>query len=192
MAICALLGGVVILKKRSRRPMTARVARKNVATNGHVAAYKNGSTASATNGHTNGHANGHSTNGHKPAADGIYATLNRAKRMRKRGFSYRQFYTNVVMELSSSGTTGWTPVYRKFAAVSATNGAVQNGAVATQPSKVEMDLVEYHNRVIEEQKSVLLQQSALIEQKSRLISEQNSILKKQFEMIDKQYSMNFE
>jgi uncharacterized membrane-anchored protein len=190
LALCALIGGIV-LHKRSRRQVAMQAVHQNGATHGQALSHTNGSAVHLD-----------SPNGKKAPANGRYSTFTGAKKLRKRGFSYRQFYTNVVLELYSSSPGSWTPVYKKFAAPAARNGVVTNGAshngvahngsALQQPTKVEMELIAYHNRVIDEQKNLLTQQSALIEQKRRLIEEQNSILKKQFEMIDKQYSMNFE
>ncbi len=196
-ALCAVVGIFAVTRRRLGRP-TKRPAHQNGAANGH--APKNGSAVqvNGVNGKpaVNGNGNGH----HVAAANG--ANGNGARRPRRRDFSYSRFYTNVVMELSSSCPGGWTPVYKKFASPSTANGngysdgianhGTNNGSTVQLPSKAEMDLVSYHSRLIEEQKSLIQQQTALIEQKRRMIEEQNTILKKQFEMIDKQYSMNFE
>ena len=192
-AAAALLAvaGIFVATRKRHGQSAKRPAHKNGAANGH--APKNGSViqANGVNGKTAVNGNGHAV-----AANG-----NGARKPRRRDFSYSRFYTNVVMELSSSCPGGWTPVYKKFATPTvngngsangiAHNGA-NNGSSVQLPSKAEMDLIAYHSHLIEEQKSLIQQQTALIEQKRRLIDEQNTILKRQFEMIDKQYSMNFE
>ena len=190
-ALCAVVGIFMVTRRRLGKP-AKRPAHQNGMANGH--APKNGSAAHANGANGKPAVNG---NGHQVTA----ANGNGARRPRRRDFSYSRFYTNVVMELSSSCPGGWTPVYKKFATPSAngngsTNGmanhGTNNGSTVQLPSKAEMDLITYHSRLIDEQKSLIQQQTTLIEQKRRLIEEQNTILKKQFEMIDKQYSMNFE
>lgn len=205
LAGCAILGSVIVLRKRGRRrqpqpqrqaqtrapvPAVAAATVPTVAATGAANGngVGNGAPANGTPAVKNGGLNGRATAKVVPARQ---FQRNRRKRM----FDYPKFYTNVMTELSrsytaptangKSGANGYANGYDN----GHTNGQ-GNGADAVKAEIVE--LIATQKNLIQEQKCLLEQQTRLIEEKRWLIEEQTAFLKAQTHGDDLQYPLKFE
>ena len=154
----------------------------------------------AGNGNGNGNGNGHGgENGHDllptaigqavPSANG---KVRRNRRRHKRKlFSYHAFYSDMVMNLTSSGYDGFSVPFApqsKTLDDSAPAPVVVNGyqAAGSMSEGTQQLLVQETSRLIESQQKLIEGQRKLIEAQSKLIQEKTRLLDAEAKMLDKQ------
>jgi uncharacterized membrane-anchored protein len=108
---------------------------------------------------------------------------------RKRAANFGKFYTNMILELSSSNceeflTHNWKPVTPAPKAPSQLNGSESNPAIVA----TNLELMTIQKNLIEEQRRFMQQQSRFIDEKSQLIQEQSRLLERQSDVIENQFS----
>jgi uncharacterized membrane-anchored protein len=165
-----LVGGLLFFKKllMRRRRTTVQTNRKH-----HSAATPEWSK------------NGNDLNGAK--LNGLNGHIARKRRVSNFG----QFYTNMILELSSNsyslghmtqnGDSNISPLKPALQL----NGSESNPATAT----ATLEFMAIQKNLIEEQRRLLQQQSKLIEEKSQLIEEQCRLLERQSDVMEKQFSL---
>jgi len=109
---------------------------------------------------------------------------------RKRVSNFGEFYTNMILALSSAecerhfiqnGNSGT----HKAKTPSPLNGSASDPAIVS----ANLELMTNQKNLIEEQRRLLQQQSRLIEEKSQLIEEQSRLLERQSDVIENQFSL---
>ncbi len=130
----------------------------------------------------NGHA---AANGSCPPANGKLSRI--GHRRRHKQFSYHAFYSDMVMNLTSSGYNGSSAASFKS---SQTNGhaeadeaSQQTGMAMSEGTKL---LVTETSKLIESQQKLIEGQRRLIEAQSKLIQEKNQLLDAEAKMMEKQ------
>jgi len=200
LAVCLVLGGVLIVHRNKRQPRRASVRAPVMANASSAHASATNAVAAepalALNNHKlNGNGNGHHTPVKvSPAQKRESKQFNRNRR--KRVFDYPKFYTNVMRELSlHSYGPGGVATNGKSHANGHSNGHANgtNGSKANETIKSEIvELIATQKNLIQEQKCLLEQQTRLIEEKRWLIEEQTAFLKGQSSLIDEQqYPLKF-
>jgi uncharacterized membrane-anchored protein len=191
LAACALLGSVIVMRKRGRRrqpkgqPQPRTQTRAPVPPLAAATATENGTAI--TTGPANGNGMATPVKAASPAFKNgevngrAVAPRQFQRNRRKRIFDYPKFYTNVITELSRS--------YTAPGANGQTNGHA-NGKHAVKSEIVE--LITTQKNLIQEQKCLLEQQTRLIEEKRWLIEEQTAFLRAQSRADDLQYPLKFE
>jgi uncharacterized membrane-anchored protein len=135
----------------------------------------------------NGNGNGHGSNGVK--LNGLNGHLAR----RKRAANFGKFYTNMILELSSSNceevlSHNWNPATPVPKVPSSPNAFPSDPAIVT----ANLELITIQKNLIEEQRRFILEQSKFIEEKRQLIEAQNRMVERQSEGIGNQFSLKLD
>lgn len=183
-------GGVVVLlgllfiknlsKRRKHRSAHQHVGHLSAAT---LEVSKNGNGSNGSNELNGVKLNG--LNGH----NGHSSHLAR----RKRAANFGKFYTNMILELSSSNceeflSHSWNPAKpapKTPAPVNGSNGSASDPAVVN----ANLELIAIQKNLIEEQRRFILQQSKLIEERRQLIEAHNRLAEQQSEDMENQFSL---
>jgi len=111
-------------------------------------------------------------------------------RKRKKHSNFYEFYSHMIMELSSGDSVGFVP-FRNGHSDEVKSSAPfpsANGVSVPDATKVLVteasDLIESHQRLIEQQRKFIEEQNKLIEEKSKLIDIESRVLEKHSELFE--------
>ncbi|HEU5396670.1 MAG TPA: DUF2167 domain-containing protein [Verrucomicrobiae bacterium] len=114
-------------------------------------------------------------------------------RRRRKVFDYHRFYSDAILQLSSSTYSGSGITYQQTspaAADSAANASWPAGLVETREIvKANLDLIAAQKSLIEEQKCILREQSRLIGEKKKMIDDQAELFDSQSDLAEKSVFM---
>jgi len=117
--------------------------------------------------------------------------LNGQKVHRKRVSNFGNFYSSMILELSSPSYSGGHLTQNGDSGTHTPKMPSLLNESASDPAIVSanLELIANQKNLIEEQRRLLHQQSKLIEEKSQLIEEQSRFLERQSDVIENQFSL---
>ncbi len=109
------------------------------------------------------------------------------RRHRRKMFSYHAFYSDMVMNLTSSGYAGPTLRFAGVNKDSSAQAQAASGHYAAEPTSGTANLlVEETSKLIESQQRLIEGQRKLIEAQSKLIQEKTNLLNAEAKVLEKQ------